>query len=119
MNMRDDQHQFLMIHGQLPVRLTAEQTGWLLNCQSHNIPVLVAARLLKPLGNPPANGFKFFATAEILELAKDKGWLVKVSNAITQHWRSKNASRRDSEPRFGSSGGNVIGEGNGGVGCDR
>jgi hypothetical protein len=25
-----------------------------LNCQPHDVPILVAARLLKPLGNPPA-----------------------------------------------------------------
>ena len=27
--MRDDQHRFLMLLGQLPARLTAEQTAWL------------------------------------------------------------------------------------------
>ena len=43
----------------MPARLTAEQTAWVLNCGSHDIPPLIAARLLKPLGNPPANGIKF------------------------------------------------------------
>jgi len=47
--MRDDQHQFLMLLGQLPARLTAEQAAWVLNCQVHDIPALVAAKLLKPL----------------------------------------------------------------------
>jgi hypothetical protein len=61
--------------GQLPARLTAEQTAWVLNCQSHDVSILMAARLLKPLGNPQKNGIKFFATAELLELVKDKaGW---------------------------------------------
>jgi hypothetical protein len=55
-DMRDDLHQFLMLHGQLPARLTAEQAAWLLNCQVHDIPALVAAKLIKPLGNPPQNG---------------------------------------------------------------
>ena len=32
--------------GQLPARLTAEQAGWVLNCQQHDIPALVSSRLL-------------------------------------------------------------------------
>jgi hypothetical protein len=32
-----------------------------LNCQPHDVPILVAARLLKPLGNPPPNSVKLFA----------------------------------------------------------
>jgi alpha-L-fucosidase 2 len=51
--------------GQLPARLTVEQAAWVLNCQPHDVPVLVAERLLKPLGNPPVNGIKFFATSEV------------------------------------------------------
>lgn len=53
--MSDAQYQFLSLL-QLPARLTVEQTAWMLNCQPHDVPVLVAARLIKPLGNPPANG---------------------------------------------------------------
>jgi hypothetical protein len=45
--MRDDQHRFLSVLGQLPARLTAEQIAWVLNCQQHDVPVLVEARLLK------------------------------------------------------------------------
>jgi hypothetical protein len=96
--MKEDQQRFLSLMGQMPARLTAEQTAWVLNCQSHDIPGLVAARLIRPLGNPPPNGFKFFATTEILELAKDKGWLTKMSNAIYNHWRSKNATKKNRFP---------------------
>ena len=91
-NMRDDQHRFLMLLGQLPARLTAEQAAWVLNCQPHDIPALVAARLLKPLGNPPANGIKFFATVDYWK-HKDRNWLVRVSATIYQHWQKKNARR--------------------------
>lgn len=94
MNMREDQHRFLSLLGQLPVRLTAEQSAWVLNCQVHDMPILVAARLLKPLGNPPQNGIKFFAASDLLELAKDRSWLAKMTNAINQHWRNQNARRR-------------------------
>src|SRR5271154_3006417 len=93
--MRDDQHRFMALLGQLPARLTAEQTAWVLNCQTHDVPILVAARLLKPLGNPQKNGIKFFAAAELLELAKDKAWLVKVTNAVNQHWQKNNAGKKN------------------------
>jgi hypothetical protein len=92
--MRDDQHRFLALLGQLPARLTAEQAAWVLNCQVHDIPALVAARLLKPLGNPPPNGIKFFGTVDLLELIKDRAWLVKVTNAVNQHWHRQNAQRK-------------------------
>jgi hypothetical protein len=92
--MREDQHRFLTLLGQLPARLTAEQTAWVLNCQPHDVPILVAARLLKPLGNPPPNSVKYFATLEIIELGKDRTWLAKVTNALNQHWQKKNAAKR-------------------------
>jgi hypothetical protein len=91
--MRDDQHRFLMLLGQLPARLTAEQAAWVLNCQPHDIPVLVSSRLLKPLGNPPPNGIKFFATADLLEFVKDRNWLIRVTSTINQHWHKKNARK--------------------------
>jgi hypothetical protein len=92
--MRDDQHRFLALLGQLPARLTAEQAAWVLNCQVHDVPVLVAARLLKPLGNPQPNSVKYFATLEVLELAKDRTWLAKVTMALANHWRQKNTQKR-------------------------
>jgi hypothetical protein len=91
--MRDDQHRFLALLGHLPARLTAEQTAWVLNCQLHDMPALVAAKLLKPLGNPPQNGVKFFATREVLELSKDDKWLHRATSAIHQHWHSRNARK--------------------------
>jgi hypothetical protein len=66
-----------------------------LNCQAHDIPALIAARLLKPLGNPPQNGTKYFATADLLEASKDSHWLARVSSALYNHWRKKNASRNE------------------------
>ena len=92
--MREDQHRFLLLLGQLPARLTAEQAAWALNCQPHDVPILVAARLLKPLGNPPPNSVKYFATLEVLDQAKDRTWLAKVTNTLNQHWQNKNAAKR-------------------------
>jgi hypothetical protein len=92
--MKEEQHRFLSLLGQVPARLTAEQAAWVLNCQPHDVPILVSARLLKPLGNPPPNSVKFFAASELLEQVKDRTWLAKVTNALNQHWQKKNAARR-------------------------
>ena len=99
--MREDQLQFLSVFGRLPARLVAEQVAWVLNCQPHDVPVLVAARLLKPLGHPAPNGVKYFATAELLELMADRIWLAKVTNAVNQHWQKKNHRKRACSRPFG------------------
>src|SRR4051812_18679969 len=98
--MRDDQFHFLTLLGQLPARLTTEQAAWVLNCQAHDVPVLVSARLLKPLGNPQPNSVKYFAAAEIQELAKDRAWLAKMTNAVSHHWKQKNL-RKSTVDRHG------------------
>jgi len=92
--MRDDQHRFLMLLGQFPACLTAEQTAWVLNCQAHDVSILVMARLLKPLGNPAPNSVKYFAAVDVLELAKDRVWLAKMTNAVGQHWKAKNLRKK-------------------------
>lgn len=92
--MREDQQQFMRLLGRLPARLTAEQSAWALNCQPHDVPILVAARLLKPLGNPSPYNVKFFATSELLEQVEDRTWLAKVTNALNQHWQNKNARKK-------------------------
>jgi hypothetical protein len=83
--MSDDQQRFLTLLGQLPARLTAEQAAWVLNCQPHDAPILVAALLLRPPGNPPANSVKYFAPLELLEPVKDRTWLAKVTHALNQY----------------------------------
>ena len=93
--MNEHQQKFLSLAGNLPARLTVEQVAWVLGAQAHDIPTLVSARLLKPLGNPPPNGIKYFAASEIVELMQDRSWLAKMTNTINQHWQRKNASRKD------------------------
>lgn len=73
-----------------PARLNQEQTAWYLGFQVHDIPTLVAAGLLKPLGKPVANGPKFFASVELQRLRDDAKWLARASDAIAAHWRRKN-----------------------------
>ena len=88
--MTDEQRHFLSLLAQPPARFNAEQAAWALNCQLHDIPVLVAARLLKPLGNPLANRTKYFSAAEIREHGQDRAWLARMTNAIYDHWHRGN-----------------------------
>jgi hypothetical protein len=93
--MSDDQHRFLMLLGQLPARLTAEQAAWVLNCQPSDVAILIAASLLRPLGNVAPNSVKYFAAEEILELSRDRKWLAKLTTVIGLHWREKNLQRKE------------------------
>src|SRR5438876_8460022 len=72
--MQQDKEKFLNLKSP-PSRLTAEETAWLLGFSVHEIPILMAKGLLKPLGHPPLNGPKFFATAELEERRRDAKWL--------------------------------------------
>ena len=96
--MDEKQHRFLLLSGQLPARLTVEQVAWLLNCPPHAIAAVIAAGLLQPLGSPPTNGIKFFCTAEVQELIKDRSWLAKITNAIIQHTEDHNDRKPDRSP---------------------
>jgi hypothetical protein len=85
--------QAILMLVRLPARLDTQQAAALLGFQEHDLPVLVRAKLLKPLGNPPPNGCKFFSSSELELLAKDSDWLSRASRAVTQYWRQKNEQR--------------------------
>ena len=78
-----------------PARVGIIETAWLLGFNEHDIPVLVSAGLLRPLGHPATTGSKYFATVELQTLRNDMRWLAKASDAIVNYWREKNAGRRD------------------------
>lgn len=96
--MIDDQRHFLSLLRQPPARLTAEQVAWTLNCAAHDIPVLVAAGLLDPLGSPAPNAVKYFATVELLALANDRAWLAQATAALQGYWHNKNRRRTQASP---------------------
>jgi hypothetical protein len=81
-----------------PARLTVEETAWHLGFSAHDIPILVANGLLKPLGHPPLSGAKFFAAAVIAELGRDEKWLARASDCIVQHWKSRNEKKKTAHP---------------------
>jgi hypothetical protein len=94
--MNDTKYKILGLP-RLPARLTVDEVACLFNCQPHDIPVLVRARLLKPIGDPPKNGKKMFATDEVQACMRDPVWLRKMTNAIHAAWRRNNESRACAE----------------------
>lgn len=90
--MNDERCQFPSIPARLPSRLTSAQAAIVLGVQPHDIPILVAARLLKPLGNPRPQAVRYFFTTEILEHAANRQWAAKATNVLYEHWSRKNRS---------------------------
>jgi len=96
--MQQDKEHFLNLKNP-PARLTAEEAAWFLGFSPHDIPMLVNAGLLKPLGHPPANGQKYFATVELEELRHNSRWLAKASDAIVGYWQNKNSRKASTAER--------------------
>ena len=93
MNTTSEQAEFLSWKI-VPARLDATQTAWFLGFELHEIPILIAASLLKPLGHPARNSTKFFATQALEQLRRDEKWLARASDAIASYWRERNARKR-------------------------
>jgi hypothetical protein len=74
----------------LPARLNAEEAGWLLGFTKEEITILVAKKILKPLGNPSISGRKSFSAAEILRLGETPAWLDKATKAVIHSWWVRN-----------------------------
>ncbi len=83
----------------LPARLDVGQTAKELGFIPYEIPLLVRAKLLKPLGNPAPNGHKWFATVEIQELALDREWLDKATRVIAQYFQRRNERAHHRPPQ--------------------
>ena len=83
----------------LPARLDASQAAWYLGFEPHEIPMLIAANLLKPLGKPARNCTKYFATETLEQLRRDEKWLARASDAIATYWRQRNARKRSTGGR--------------------
>src|SRR2546426_12192950 len=88
MNTIEQQNEFLSWKV-LPARLDVCQTGWFFGFKPHDIPVLTAAGLLKPLGHPARNCIKHYATENLRALRGDEKWLARACDTIASHWREK------------------------------
>ena|SRR5438045_836580 len=98
--MDRDQQMFLSLAGTLPGRLSALQCAWLIGCAEHDIPILTAAGLLKPLGRPAANAPKYYALADVEQLRSSPKLLDKGSAVIQAHWKKKRAAAGKNVPPF-------------------
>jgi hypothetical protein len=78
-----------------PQRLSAADAAGRLGLTPHEIPVLVARGLLKPLGHPAPNAPKHFLTATLDDFRRDEKWHGKVSDALQEYWRHKNARKQE------------------------
>ncbi|PWU11160.1 MAG: hypothetical protein C5B47_01200 [Verrucomicrobia bacterium] len=74
----------------LPARLSAKETGWVLGFSKKEIAVLVAKKLLKPLGNPTPQGRKCFAAVDITRLGESPAWLDKATRTVSEYWWTRN-----------------------------
>jgi hypothetical protein len=88
----------------LPVCITKEKIAEVLGIATHNIPPLVRAGLLKPLGHPARYCVKYFSRDDLAEKFQDTEWLNKVVAAVSRHWRNKNARKRARSPSLKSNG---------------
>ena len=78
----------------LPARLSATQAAWFLGFECHEITILAATGLLRPLGHPARNATKFFATATLEQLRRDEKWLIRATDAVATYWKEGNARKR-------------------------
>jgi hypothetical protein len=78
----------------LPGRLKCEEAAEVLGFPAHDIQILVAAKLLKPLGSPKRNAVKYFSATAIEEAARDEQWLSRATRAIYSYWDKQNENRR-------------------------
>jgi len=78
----------------LPGRLNTTETAVLLGFQEHDIPPLVAAKLLAPLGKPAPNSPKYFAAVDVVNAAQDRSWLSQATRTLSRHWSEKNSRKK-------------------------
>jgi len=78
----------------LPARLNTVEAAVYLGFKPHDIPILIARGLLKPLGRPTPNSEKYFARLKLVEAENNEEWLSRATAVLSQHWQAKNARKK-------------------------
>jgi hypothetical protein len=92
--MNPDLERFLNLRHH-PATVPAEIAAGMLGIAPHELTILVAKGLVKPLGHPAPNAPKHFLTAAIKDLDRDAKWHGKARDALQEYWRLKNARKQD------------------------
>jgi hypothetical protein len=82
----------------LSARIDSIQVSKLLGMAAHDIPILVSAGMLTPLGQPAQNSPKWFSAAEIMSLVVNRDWLDKATRRLSKHWQ-RNRAQRTAAPK--------------------
>ena len=90
--MNSAQEQFLNLKT-LPARMKVEEVAWYLGFAPHEITILMAEGLLKPLGRPPTTGVKYFSAVALEEMRRDQKWLARASDCVVQYWKERNEKK--------------------------
>ena len=104
--MNPERRDFLNLHSP-PGRSNSDETAWKLGFEPDHIAILVNEGMLKPLGNPPPGSMKFFFTADIEEMKKDRKWMGKATELIRKKIKDKNERAAKSRALRGSPKGSV------------
>ncbi|HTR43448.1 MAG TPA: hypothetical protein VMH87_17685 [Pseudomonadales bacterium] len=90
--MNNDTPTLLSVR-RLPGRINVDQAAQLLGFMPHDIPILIKAKLLKPLGKPVQQAAKYFAAIEVERLAQEEAWLDRATMTIYKYLVGQNQRR--------------------------
>ena len=93
LKIMNNERKELLSLARLPARLNTLETAVYLGFKPHDIPILVARGLLKPLGRPMPNSEKYFARSKLVEAENNEEWLSRATAVLSQHWQAKNARK--------------------------
>ena len=96
LKIMNNERKELLSLARLPARLNTLETAVYLGFKPHDIPILVARGLLKPLGRPMPNSEKYFARSKLVEAENNEEWLSRATAVLSQHWQAKNARKKSS-----------------------
>jgi hypothetical protein len=91
--VRDQDRKWLFSAVRLPGILESDEAAVLLGVPPHTIPILIAAKHLKPLGKPREKSSKKFSTDYIDDLSHDQKWQDHAVRIIETYWTTQNSKK--------------------------
>jgi hypothetical protein len=71
-----------------------DEAAWLLGFSPTDVPILVAGKILRPLGKPASNGVRYFSRVDLERKAAEAAWLDRACEYLRKHWRDRNERNR-------------------------